>query len=327
MKDPHEIIDQLIADSLSRLDIHATVSGYDILAGGISGSHTCRLHLETGPVVLKVTLANSEPYILHRARRELQFYQALADRIPLQVPRVLASAMDDTFGVCILLAAYQPAAPSHVWDERDYFPVVAQLARFHALYWGRADELAAFPWLKRPAPEADEAQVRRAREVWRELLAQEQFADLAAEDPLRAIDAALTCLPEIDAARRAFPLTLCHGDCHLGNLLRDARGGLVWADWQEVGIGRGTEDLSFLLQRAYPQGNDVLAERLARVYAAHLATEIGHPVPLAAICRVMDAFELRARLLEWPFYLGSAPVEVISGMLSQIEVLVDRIID
>jgi aminoglycoside phosphotransferase (APT) family kinase protein len=53
-----------------------------------------------------------------------------------------------------------------------------------------------------------------------------------------------------------LPACLIHGDLHAGNLLRDAEGASVWADWQEVGIGQGPEDLALLWQRAEFDGAD-----------------------------------------------------------------------
>lgn len=82
---------QLIANCLARMGVDAAVTSLDALQEGISGSHTYHLRLDAEPAVLKVTLASSQPYILKRAQREYQFYHALVERVPLQVPRVLAS--------------------------------------------------------------------------------------------------------------------------------------------------------------------------------------------------------------------------------------------
>jgi hypothetical protein len=39
----------------------------------------------------------------------------------------------------------------------------------------------------------------------------------------------------------------------------------------------------------------------------------------------MDGYELRARLLEWPYYLEGAPAEWVLGMLRRIELLAGRV--
>jgi hypothetical protein len=123
------------------------------------------------------------------------------------------------------------------------------------------------------------------------------------EGAVRALYEAIERVPEIGATLEPFPRTLCHGDCHIGNLLRDGEGNLVWADWQEVGISRGPEDLSFPLQRAFPTGETCFAEAAITQYRARLEAETGEPVSLDDVRRAMDGYELRARLLEWPTYL------------------------
>jgi aminoglycoside phosphotransferase (APT) family kinase protein len=316
----------LIAECLSRMDVRSEILGYQVLQDGISGSRTYRLELDTGTAVLKITVADSAPYVFARARREFHLYHTLAGHIPLQVPRLLASCADDAFGVCILLAAYRPADPPQAWQEPEYLEMARELAAFHARYWAKTDELAALPWLRQPEPQPSEVQIEGARTAWRELLCQERLRDLLPAGSLQAIYDALGRAPEMDAALGPFPMTLCHGDCHLGNLLRDPQGRLVWADWQEVGLGRGPEDLSFLLQRAYPAGDAPLAPAVTATYQAALEAATGQRVPLDAVRRVMDIFELRIRLLEWPFYLGQAPVEWVSGMVRRVKQLAQSIL-
>lgn len=64
-------------------------------------------------------------------------------------------------------------------------------------------------------------------------------------------------------------LTLCHGDCHLDNLLRDPDGRLIWADWQEARKGYGPSDLAFCLQRAEATGAAIAHDRCGFPRALH----------------------------------------------------------
>ena len=315
----------LIAGCLARMGHCSTVTGYEVLQGGVSGSHSYHVQLAAGAAVLKVTLVGSEPYIYTRAKREVQFYRTLADRIPLQVPHMLSSFEHDAFGLCLLLAVYRPVDPPQAWQETDYLQVATQLADLHALYWGKVDQLARFPWLRRPKPETGETQIQDACQAWRDLLNQDKFREIPSAGSSDSLWARFDCLPEIDARLRDVPATLCHGDCHIDNLLRDAQGGLVWADWQKVGMGRGPEDLSFLFQRAFVTGNEALTGRVVAAYHERLEAQTGEPISLAAIQRVIDGFELRMSLLEWPFYLGWAPVELVSGMLDRMDTLIVRL--
>jgi aminoglycoside phosphotransferase (APT) family kinase protein len=150
---------------------------------------------------------------------------------------------------------------------------------------------------------------------------QRKFGDVLTAAVRRSFGHWVAHIAALDAILAAFPVTLCHGDCHIGNLLRDERGNLVWADWQEVGLGRGPEDLSFLLQRAAHDGGSIPWEQTVAIYQRHLQAHIGELVPLADIQRTMDASELRTELIQWPFYLQWASIEQVSRMVNRIQSL------
>src|SRR5688500_7766594 len=156
--------------------------------------------------------------------------------------------------------------------------------------------------------------------LWRRLEApghsRAQVTDLLAQGVER--------VSTLRASRQAIPRTLCHGDCHIGNLLYDADDRLVWADWQEVGIGRGPDDLSFLLQRAMADGAAVPEASLLAAYRDELTTATGTKLSLETLQRVMDTFELRTRRLEWPPYLSMADDNVIAAHLARLDQLLAR---
>ena len=98
---------KIIKDCLARLKPEAKqIIKYEVLQGGISGSYTYRVNLDSEEVVLKVTMPNAELYVVQRAQREAAFYRDLADHIPLNVPRLLSIYTNDVHGIYILLAAY-----------------------------------------------------------------------------------------------------------------------------------------------------------------------------------------------------------------------------
>jgi hypothetical protein len=63
---------------------------------------------------------------------------------------------------------------------------------------------------------------------------------------------------------------------------------------------------------------------LSAAYHNQIVEAIGQAISLGVIRRVMDASELRSRLLEWPQYLGWATAEMVPDMLAQIGILVAR---
>jgi Ser/Thr protein kinase RdoA (MazF antagonist) len=293
---------------------------YEVLQGGISGAYTYLVDFGTGPKGLKLTEATSAPGVLQRAQRELLFYRELAPQVPLQVPQLLASYTDDTGASALLFVAYRPPEPPDVWQEAHYWRVAQQLASFHARFWDKAEKLDPYPWLKRVSPDGLERHLPQAQAAWQALFEQPRFAEIFTAHTRQMI---ARLLPQVQALSRrlaAFPLTLCHGDCHMGNLLHDQHGKPVWADWQEVSVGCGPEDLAFFLQRAQAAGGSVPYASAAEAYQEELE-RLGMPVTLEAVRRVVAVSELCTRLVHWPGYLSQASPQQVADHLERINVL------
>jgi len=313
-----------VDECLSRLGVGGQVGAYESIGLQISGSRVYRFEIDDQTVVLKVTLKDSPPYVRERADREYWFYRTMAARLSLAVPRLLASHRDESFGVCLLFAHCQAAGPAATWREGDYIEMARQLAAFHALHWGQTEALDGLPWLRTPPSSADEVGIEEGRSLWRSVHSQPRLRGLLPAEMQRVLGEAFARLPAIEATRRSLPLTLVHGDCHIGNLLRGADGGLIWADWQEVGLGRGPEDLCFLFQRACAEGGDVPEGSVIDAYARILSLQTSAEVPVADVRRTMDAYELVTLLLEWPTYIQEAPAGMIRGLLERVARLAAR---
>lgn len=314
----------LIHNCLHRMGIDRSVLGYEEQGCAISGSHTFRLEFACEPTVLKVTLADSAPHVVQRARRELAFYRTLAADAPLRVPRVLASCADED-GFCLLLALHEPTPRPAAWTAEACDQAAREMARLHARFWGKTERLAELDWLRRPTGRTTASEIERARKAWRNLGRQERLQGVLNRPFYCSLEAGLARVAELDDLLRSLPLTLCHGDCHMGNLLYDAEGQLVWADWHEVGLGRGPGDLSFFLQRAHAAGSTVSTERMVETYHRQLRADVAYCVSRAAIRRVMGASELRTLLLQWPHYLIGAPTEQVAEMVERINVLAGQL--
>jgi Ser/Thr protein kinase RdoA (MazF antagonist) len=288
------------------------------LPGGVSGSSAYQVTLDGEQVILKATAADVDGPVLERARREAEFYQRLAHAIPVRVPRVLGTAITPACGVCLLLARYDTCPSPAEWTEPDYLTVSEELGRLHAAFWNQEEWLSQYPWLKVRRTADTSAHSRAAHGYWQALRDEERFRSVLTPQRWRAIQALLRRIEAIDAAFEALPVTLCHGDCHTGNLLQDSDGSLVWADWQEVGIGRGPEDLSFLLQRASAEGGAFCESSLVEAYRESLGTAPGEDLPTTTILAVLHASELRTRLLYWPAYLKDASEPTLERMVERM---------
>ena len=316
----------LIAACLAHLQPDAPpIRGYTLLQGGLSGSRVYRVTTAGGSLVLKMTPATASATALQRARREIAFYRHLAARLPLAVPRVRASAPDSPGGPALLLAAYRPPQPPDAWDTPSYITAARQLARLHAAFWDALAQLARWPWLRPAPPAAPAAGVAVAWQAWQDLLAHDHLALVLTAPVLDRIGRLLAGVAVLEAAVRTLPPTLCHGDCHTGNLFHDADGQLVWADWQEVGVGRGPEDLAFLFQRALMAGGAVAEAPIIAAYSEALAAATGTSLAPATVERVLCSSELHTRLLAWPAYLGQVTAAQMESMVARIAHLAERL--
>jgi hypothetical protein len=310
-----------IAACLLALRRDPTIRHYELLQGGISGTATYRVWLETEQVVLKIADSDSPPGVLERARREMLFYRDLAHHIPLRVPTILGIAPDGP-APCLCIQAYDPAPPISVWTDKQYLDVASQLGRFHAAFWNRTDQLAHLPWLRKQSP-ADAATRRHAAASWHTLAQQPDGASALDLDEITWIEYAISRVDRLEALLRDFPSTLCHGDCHHGNLLLDEGGGWRWADWQEVGIGCGPEDLSFFFQRAGFAGGKVPEAAAIDAYHRSLESATGRRITRASIKQVIDASELRTILLFWPPFFSYLSSRQLADLMRRLHDLTD----
>ncbi len=260
--------------------------GHRRLAGGVSGSGVFRLvFTDRSDAVLKVT---TNPAWRDKARREARFYREAAADLPVRVPQLLAVA-DTGSATCLLLSAAAPAPTPTLWGVHDWLRVARELAMLHRGM--QSPVLDRFSWLTRADPISPD-QVRAAADCW------DRWGCGRIAEPL------LQRPSELTAALAALPATVIHGDCHAGNLLVDDTGGFRWADWQEVGIGHGPEDLALLWQRAEFGGAAPPRQAMLEAYAA-----VREVSSVPALHRAAVAAELQVLLFGWPAHLRHADHE------------------
>ncbi len=91
MSEDEQLRLRIIKDVLAKLEEDPEqMMNYEVLQGGVSGSHTYLVNLASKDVVLKATMPDAESYVIQRAQRETAFYQHLANDIPLRVPGALS---------------------------------------------------------------------------------------------------------------------------------------------------------------------------------------------------------------------------------------------
>lgn len=266
----------LVSRSLAALGRECRYRLLKRLSGGVSGAQVFLLELESERAVLKVT---EDCGWRQRALRELTVYSELAPALGIALPTVTASHSDDG-AVQILMAEHQPFPLAPALSVAAWVELAEQLGRLHR-------PVAPWPaWLRhRTWPPSDRIAdaVRQWDGLGFEVLA-ERAAGLLGE--LRGSDAGLAAV-------------VTHGDCHVGNLLHSPTGSTLWADWQEVCLSTGADDLVFLWQRAEFDGASPPRDAMAAAYGS--ARNLGQDADLG---RALAACELRLLLVEWPEYVS-----------------------
>jgi aminoglycoside/choline kinase family phosphotransferase len=182
--------------------------------------------------------------------REVNFYEQIAQRVSLRVPRCYFSAFDAASGDYALLL--QDMAPATIGDQLAGCPAeraalcIRELATFHAMWW-ESPELANFDWM--PAIDAEwyrQAVVKGYSDAWGPF--DQYFGDklsprirAVAEQFVNHIDPFMTYLA-------SPPVTIVHADYRLDNLFFGdgttcPRLGVI--DWQITVRGRGTFDVAY----------------------------------------------------------------------------------
>lgn len=274
------------------------------LRGGRSDAGVFLLDLRGRRLLLKVSTSVAGQRL---ADRELRFYTDLAPLLPIRVPDLVAATAGDT-GVALLMEAHDPSPKAREWSVERWVEVAAGAGRLH----GQVEVAGAATQLDRP-PEASRSRIAWAEERWR-VLGYPQIAELVQR-----------LVPEVTATMATAPRTIIHGDCHVENFLLAADGGLIWADWQEVALGAGPEDLALLWQRAEFDGARPPRSEMMTAYGEARGT-----ISDETLERVVLAAELRLLLVDWPHHLADGShrqrrtvVERVSGVVRGWECWVD----
>ena len=210
------------------------------LAGGKSGAHVYEI---AGEYVLKqVIRAELGDDELYKAYRKEAWWYAAGGASLDCLPEVLdlRSTEDE---ISILMRRYRALSRREI--DRDLLrKIMGSLALVHA-----AEIPPPFGREQHTARPLSAEQLRASAEGWNTVL--EEHPGAFDRAPLERIAGEINRIISWNGSEEAV---LIHGDFHWDNLLMDERGRVLLCDWQGVGAGAASGDLSFFFSRLRGDG-------------------------------------------------------------------------
>jgi hypothetical protein len=225
--------------------------------GVMSALYRVRLSGEGCPktVVVKLPgLAEESVFtgtVLRMYLREAAFFGELAGKAPVRVPACYHSSIDPESSEFVLvmedLGGLRIVDQVEGMDIADAEEAVDGLAAWHAMWWGKALELAergvtvslGDPIYKAVLPTV-------FAEGWEKLSKELAIPDAIKEVGPRWSDA----MPGLVDDLAAEPTTMVHGDWRADNLLFEPDGSVAALDFQLIGTARGTYDLAYFVTQS-----------------------------------------------------------------------------
>ena len=183
-------------------------------------------------------------------RREVDFYQHLADAVQMRSPQCYAAVIDQQTNEFTLvledLESSRSISQADGCGLAEARLVARSLAALHATWWGRTDQLST-PIMPIGSPRQLDDVVDTFARSWpncRRLAAERIPPEvLAIGDRWATIGPNLT-------RRLGTPRTLCHGDFRLDNLRFANDDEVIAFDWQLLTLANGVTDLAYFVSQS-----------------------------------------------------------------------------
>jgi hypothetical protein len=181
-------------------------------------------------------------------RIEAAFFADLAPTIDATIPRCWYTARDEQTGIVILddlaAAGCTFGTPTQPWTPDLVAAALEVQAAWHAPFWGTKP--GTLDWLAVGSPSLRAASaVLLGEEHWKQTFNAAGAPARGREtDDRERVVRAIRKLWELDDSG---PLTLAHGDAHLGNAYVDGQGRPGFLDWQCVCLGPALWDVAYFI--------------------------------------------------------------------------------
>ncbi len=260
-----------------------------------------------GDMILKhVERRKLEDSLFDTYTREALFYQSKAKNAGGYLPAVLGLEISED-EIILLMKKYSCPDRSGI-DEQLIRKVTNTLARVHT------DSIPEFlDCDRKPAELFSESQIQEYLTGWKTVLNEhsEVFDDASLKEIAEKINGIITW-------HDAEEGILVHGDFHWENLLMDGHGNILICDWQSVGLGGPSGDLSFFMSRLGSDGIKLDPQFFLKCYSDAISEISGKIIDTQSIAGHIAAANVITSFAFWHQFLHGAEAERVRGIYEKM---------
>jgi hypothetical protein len=261
-----------------------------------------RVHLEGGdgcPASVVVKLPGLDEAaaftgsILRMYIREVRFYELMASRVPVRVPRTLFTALDEATSAFVVVM--EDMGGLRIVDQvagmalADTERAVDALAAWHATFWGEGEQLAADGVTVSLADPIYPAILPMVfGEGWAKVTSEIGVPDSVARAGRGWPDVFERLLQDLATS----PTTMTHGDYRADNILFTADDDVALLDFQLIGTASAAYDLAYFVTQSIEP--DVASANERALFERWLAGLRAGGVPEADLGRLWDDYRKAA---------------------------------
>ena len=276
------------------------------ITAGAGGAHL--YSVEDKYVVKYANLPMLDIETRKQYRKEFDFYKICSNKKLDFIPQVIFQTANDD-EILIVMNLYIPIKVEE-WDKNLQKSATQLCARINAV--DTTDFIRVFQNQEEKITEADNND-EQGEDPYPLSLSYQNWVNLQEKFP-EYIDAVLLKemyenFDNIDSYtnKLAIPETLCHGDCHPQNFLKNVDK-LIICDWQGVGIGKGIGDIAFFISRGADMGLKIDRDKLIADYCGALLKYANIKVNVEVLYKKVATDEFGVSFRFWAHYLQGSDI-------------------
>jgi hypothetical protein len=240
--DSHLVIKKMMTITLKDArPASGKIRGIEIVYKGKTGVKTLQM-------VLKEPHSSTRSGTAGAGKREVAFYESLAESVPHQTPELWAADREGKWLVMELLPSIRQPEE---WFMEDYLLAVDKLVELHDRFWCLEEDMIAYSFLSRPLTLDKQIHLAAAENSLKKIFERNVPSRLTSERELAAtLELLVKEGGKIAEKLGNNPSTLIHGDYWPGNLTLLDEGKLGAYDWQQTGVAPGILDLISLVHNS-----------------------------------------------------------------------------